>query len=670
MKLGTKTIILITALIVLLFGVSSAIMLYFHQISLRDSVHAGVDGIARASALNIASFVQDSKRDAEVIAANLPLKALQSGRTHEVENYLEKMSHLHRFPNGVFILDSRGNFLIDYPPHPELQGKSFAFRDYFQRTLAEGRGVVGEPYFSKRTGAPVLTFTAPILDADKRILAVVACSVDLLAPEALGGLRTQQIGKNGYLYVFDKSRLMILHPDSSRLLKRDIPQGANRLLDKAINGFEGVGESINSRGIPMLLGYRHIPGTSWVIGVQIQKDEAFASLYESRRLMVATALISLLLVLGVGFGAVQRITLPLQHLHAAADIIMEELGNSEVPRDGRVIPLLDSIRTRDEIGDLSRAFRELVERQRCSVGMLRKAANEWELTFNSVHEALLCLDRDGNILRINRIAGDWLRVAPAVAVGQPAHQLVQGEFARSRAWVAPEALSAEQGLVWSDTLPTREGTYEFAVSPIREGETVSGVLLLVRDVTEQTRMENAIRQMAFNDTLTGLPNRALLMDRLEQSISASQRKEGSCAVLFLDLDRFKSVNDQFGHDAGDELLRQVARRLEGSLRRNDTVARLGGDEFVIILAEVFGQEAINAVAGKIIKILAEPFEVLGHVVQTGTSIGIALFPEHGTVAQDLITHADAAMYAVKREGRGEFRMYQQDMETSQSFLST
>ena len=661
MKLGTKTIILIGSLVVLLCGVSSGIMLYFHEISLREAVHAGVDGIARASALNISAFIQDSQKNAEIIAANLPLEALQSGRMTEIETYLKKMTNLHRFPNGVFILDRKGDFLIDYPPHPDLKGKSFAFRDYFRRTVSEGRGVVGEPYFSKRTGAPVLTFTAPILDSNKQLVAVVACSVDLLAPQALGGLRTQRIGKNGYLYVFDKSRLMILHPDSSRLLKRDVPPGANRLLDRAIDGFEGVGETINSRGIPMLLGYRHIPHTSWIIGVQMQKAEAFASLHESRRIMLATAVIGLLLVLVVGFCAVQRITLPLQHLHLAANMIMEELGNPDRSQGGKVITLLDSIRTRDEIGDLSQTFREMVQRQRRSVGMLRKAANQWELTFDSVHEALLCLDRDGNILRINRTAGDWLRIPLPAAVGKPAHLLIQGDFTRTQPWLDPEALDTEHSLVWRDALPTRAGIYEFAVSPIRDGAATSGILLLVRDVSEQTRMENSIREMAFKDALTGLPNRVLLMDRLEQSIIACDRKKCRCAVLFLDLDRFKPVNDTFGHDTGDELLRQVAKRLAGSLRRNDTVARLGGDEFVIVFPEFSDQEDLNFVARKIIKILAEPFEISGHVVQTGTSIGIALFPEDGTVAQDLIAHADAAMYVVKRDGRGSFRMYRHDL---------
>ena len=598
MKLGTKTTILLISLVVFLCGISSGILLYFHEISLRESVLAGVDGVASASSRNISSFIQDSRQSAEVIAVNLPLKALQAGRMAEVDAYLQKISRLHKFGNGIFILDREGHFLTDYPPHPELQGTSFAFREYFQRTVSEGHGVVGDPYLSKRTGAPVLTFTAPLFDSRKKIVAVVACSVDLIAPEALGGLRTQRIGKNGYLYVFDKSRLMIMHPDSRRLLKRDIPEGANRLLDKAINGFEGVGESINTRGIKMLVAFRNVPNSSWIVGVQIPKSEALTPLYESRYIMLVIAGMSLILIIVAGLFAVRRITLPLRHLHSAANIIMEELESTDRSRNGKVVTLLENIRTRDEIGVLAQTFRELVERQRQSVSMLRQAASEWEQTFNAVNEAVFCLDRDGNILRINQTAGDWLRTSAADAAGKPAHLLVLGDAASTPAWLDPSSLDTGHCLVWTGSLPSRDGVYEFAASKIHDDETVSGTLLVVRDVTERSRMEDAIRQMAFNDALTGLPNRVLLMDRLEQAILVCSRNKYRGAVLFLDLDLFKSVNDTFGHDTGDELLRQVAGRLESSLRRNDTVARLGGDEFVIVLQKIFGGCKMVCVNGR------------------------------------------------------------------------
>lgn len=657
MKLGTKAAILFTPLVVLLCGISSGSMLYFHEAALRASVHAGIDGIARAHAHNISAFLHDSQQRAKLIAANLPVEALRAGSTAKVEAYLQKMGQLDRFANGVFILDGAGRFLADYPPHPELRGNSFAFREYFQRTISEQRGVVGQPYFSKRTGAPVLTFTAPVLNSRKSIVGVVACSVDLLAPQALGAVSAQRIGKTGYVYVYDKSRLMVLHPDRSRLLKRDIPEGANRLLDQAIKGFEGVGETTNSRGVDMLVGFRSIPDTNWIVGVQIPKDEVFASLYESRRLMVGTALLFTLLLLIIGTWAMQAITLPLHHLHSAATTIMDELGNPEPCKGSEVLGLLDNIRTRDEIGDLSCTLGELVKRQRQSVGMLRKVASEWELTFNSVHESVLCLDCDGTILRINRTAGEWLRVHPAAAVGKPAQLFIPWDSTETPAWLAPDLLDTEHQRTWAGFLNTREGNYLFSVSPIRDCDTVSGILMLVRDVTEQTRMDNAIRQIAFNDALTGLPNRLLLMDRLEQSIISCQRKNCRCAILFLDLDRFKPVNDSYGHDAGDELLRQVAGRLQAGLRRNDTVARFGGDEFVILLPELPDKEVVALVAEKIIKSLGEPFEIGGHLIQTGSSIGIAVCPDHGSNAADLIARADAAMYAVKREGRGNYRMY-------------
>ncbi|MEI7432067.1 MAG: cache domain-containing protein, partial [Betaproteobacteria bacterium] len=251
MKLVTKTILLVVSLLVLLFGTFSAIVLHHHERSLRESVLAGVDGMARANALTVSSFIADSMRSAEAITANLPIKAFQKGDFGAVNQYLREASLLSRFDNGIFILDAKGMLRADFPHHPEVHGTSFAYREYFIRTVKEKRGVISEPYESKRTGSPVLTFTRPVFDPQGQLVAVVACSMNLLESEALGQLLNQKVFNYGYLFLFDKSRLIIIHPDIERVLKRDIPEGSNDLLDRAINGQEGVGETVNSRGMPM-----------------------------------------------------------------------------------------------------------------------------------------------------------------------------------------------------------------------------------------------------------------------------------------------------------------------------------------------------------------------------------------------------------------------------------
>lgn len=192
---------------------------------------------------------------------------------------------------------------------------------------------------------------------------------------------------------------------------------------------------------------------------------------------------------------------------------------------------------------------------------------------------------------------------------------------------------------------------EARVSGILGGSAPSGYVLMVRDVTERRIAEATIRRMAYHDALTGLPNRFLVSDRLEQGLSQAKRRGCLLAVMLLDLDGFKTVNDTLGHNVGDLLLRAVARSIESLLRKSDTVGRMGGDEFLIILPEVKTLEGTAAVASKVLKAVGQAREIAGHPIKVTTSAGIALYPWDGEDASTLIQKADAAMYRAKDAGR-------------------
>ncbi|MDB5901701.1 MAG: hypothetical protein JWM26_579 [Betaproteobacteria bacterium] len=177
------------------------------------------------------------------------------------------------------------------------------------------------------------------------------------------------------------------------------------------------------------------------------------------------------------------------------------------------------------------------------------------------------------------------------------------------------------------------------------------------------RANDELQRIALHDPLTKLPNRVLLEDRIEQAIAHAERSKVNCAVLFVDLDRFKVVNDSLGHFVGDELLRGVASRLQGLVRGEDTVSRMGGDEFVLLLREVEGTPDALDVASKALAALREPFRVHQQELYVTPSIGIAVYPEHGNTAQMLITRADAAMYNVKKGGRNDVRVFATEMST-------
>ena len=177
------------------------------------------------------------------------------------------------------------------------------------------------------------------------------------------------------------------------------------------------------------------------------------------------------------------------------------------------------------------------------------------------------------------------------------------------------------------------------------------------DITALWRKDEHVRHLAFHDALTDLPNRTLLLERLDRQIAMSTREHRELAVMFLDLDGFKPVNDTLGHEVGDDVLKVVAQRLLTVVRQTDTVARLGGDEFVIILDNPMNRDEVAHIASRILATVNEPMSLRGKTAQVGTSIGIAMFPADGETPADLIKNADTAMYAAKVAGKKNYRFF-------------
>ncbi|MED2009044.1 diguanylate cyclase [Brevibacillus borstelensis] len=211
--------------------------------------------------------------------------------------------------------------------------------------------------------------------------------------------------------------------------------------------------------------------------------------------------------------------------------------------------------------------------------------------------------------------------------------------------------------------PTHYTTYdeiigESVLTPIYNSEGVcTHVFAVTRDITERKQLETQLEFMAYHDVLTGLPNRRLLLDRMQQAMSQATRKGNQLAVLYLDCDYFKEINDTWGHDVGDEFLRVLAKRLTSCVRDVDTVARLGGDEFVLLLTSLDTAEEAAKVASRVLEALKKPFLIQQHRFHLTMSIGIALFPNDGPDSSQLLCHADKALYRAKEAGRNQFCFY-------------
>jgi len=220
----------------------------------------------------------------------------------------------------------------------------------------------------------------------------------------------------------------------------------------------------------------------------------------------------------------------------------------------------------------------------------------------------------------------------------------------SRSWISPEG---------------KTHTLEVTASPLRGADgAIEGMVELVRDVTAHLQLENEFREqegaltyLSNYDPLTGLPNRFFAQERLRQALARAERHQGQVALLYLDLDRFKTFNESLGHDIGDLLLVQVAHRLRVSLRAGDTLARLGGDEFLILLDEISNLQQVTATAQHLLGLFAEKFVLSGQDYYLTASIGIALGPDDGQSAEELLKGADVALYRAKGEGRNTFQFY-------------
>lgn len=211
---------------------------------------------------------------------------------------------------------------------------------------------------------------------------------------------------------------------------------------------------------------------------------------------------------------------------------------------------------------------------------------------------------------------------------------------------------------WLPFVDGRDHLLEITKVQIRNDDgSVRGLVGLAMDVTERIEHEKQLEHIAHYDALTGVPNRVLLMDRLSQALARTRRDAGVMAVCYLDLDGFKPINDTFGHDVGDKVLVEVARRIKGTIREGDTVARLGGDEFVVLLVGMQAEEESVASLNRLLHAINQPIDGAGQVLSIGASIGVALYPDDEQDADTLLRHADQAMYVAKRGGKNSYHVF-------------
>lgn len=398
---------------------------------------------------------------------------------------------------------------------------------------------------------------------------------------------------------------------------RAMPPVLRDAIEKAPAGHFRGGEAAD--GIDRLVAFRVVEHYPLIVTVGLGEQDIFAAYARNRTVYVGTGLalsVLVLVVIGASIGHRVRI-----------DAAAEALGASEMTA--------------------------------------REKSHELQVTLDHMSQGIVMIDADRRIPVVNRRAIELLGLPEEFLHDPPTFdevlqfQSATGEFGhdgaaldpRTRAYLKSGGLSDELK-VYERTRP--DGTIiEVRTVPLPGG----GVVRTYTDVTERRRAERDVVRLAHHDPLTGVANRLLLRERAEQALAGWRRDGDGFAVLCIDLDRFKPVNDTLGHAAGDLLLKQAGERLSSCLRRSDTIARMGGDEFTIILSRVADTADAGVVAEKILAAFLAPFDLNGHSRSIGASIGICIYPTDGGDADTLVKKADAAMYRAKEAGRNCYRYF-------------
>lgn len=311
-------------------------------------------------------------------------------------------------------------------------------------------------------------------------------------------------------------------------------------------------------------------------------------------------------------------------------------------------------------------FWQMITNLKRTKGDLEKSQSQLQAVIRNVMDGIITINESGQILGFNPAAEKIFGHLQQDILGQNVKLLMPESMGSEHdAYLSRYVRtghSAILGVPVREVMAVRKGGEEFPLELSVSEMMLAGqryFIGIARDITERRIAEEKIAHLAHHDYLTDLPNRALFLDRLERAITLAQRNQQRVAILFLDLDGFKKVNDTLGHSAGDLLLQGVALRLRGTVRTSDTVARVGGDEFTLVMNNIGTHENVSLMANKIVVALSAPFELTGQSApcHIGCSVGISLFPEDSENSETLLKQADEAMYAAKQSRNNTYRFY-------------
>lgn len=641
-SIKSKVTLIVTASVVGLLIVVSALEMYRVKADLRELLGNQQMTLVARMADDIDEKLASAHRVLVGASRTIPLEI--AGNPAQLRKNLEIRSGLQLLFDNLVVFSGTGKTLVDFRG-TGLEGANVSNREFFQKVMSERKPYISRPFLGRNNKQPFVVLTAPILNGRGEVVAILGGSLNLLRPNFLGKLGTARVGKTGFFALFGRDRTIIISRDADRVMQPGPPPGASRYFDRAMAGEEGWQEAINSRGLHALFSYAPLEAVSWVLVAALPVDEAFAPIADTQRDIAQITLLLIVLIAPLVWLGTRYLLAPLLTLHDAIRRARSDPdANAEVP-----------VRSRDEIGDLAADFNELIRERTRAESSLRESERRLRMITDNTPALIGYIDSDLHYRYANGTYFDWFGKKPEDLLGRSMREVL-GETAYAvREPHVREALAGREATfdVPRETSGFDRHAHTRYVPDVRADGTVAGFYVLASDVTALAESRAELERAAWYDTLTGLPNRNLLADRLEQVIARSRRTGQRVALFYLDLDGFKAINDSLGHAAGDSLLKQFADRVKRAVRVTDTVARLSGDEFVILLEDLKGPEDADTIARTIIAATREEFTIEATPLRVTTCIGIA-FASGEIGGAELLKRADSALYQAKRAGRDRY----------------
>ena len=610
----------------------------------RETAYASVKVLAERTADDLGTSLRDKEELLRRIAERPLIRALDPLRCDPI---VGEYARLHPEFTTMVLRDRAGNSVCSYIPNParRIGGEAFP---WFEEGVRRGGFNAGNAYLGYQTGHWVSVLTYPVRDDVGKVAGLLVLPLDL---QKLQDRLLQSIPAGTTVAVTDRQDKLLLR--SNGMTGRIGSPVANLQTDVLHASDAGFFSTDRIDGVQRLYAFAVVPASGWRVLTGVPEREVFASHRRRLARSIAIGLGALLLSLVLAYRIASGIVRPVRSLARTTT----RIAGGDLAARARVAGPA-------EISSVAREFNRMLDVRADAEKALRASEERLHGIVHMAAEAIVVVDDAFRVVLFNPTAERIFGISADEVLGSSAERFVPPhlrEICRRHmsAFIEGSGNSMRMG-EHAEAYGLRADGEEFPLEISLSRITQSGKPLysaVLNDLSARRREAERLNALTNYDALTELPNRALFQQRLQRALVHAQRYNEGLAVLLIDLDRFKNVNDTLGHDAGDRVLQAVAERLRASLREGDTLARLGGDEFGVLIEQVGDTRLAGSVARKLLKAIADVLLLDGQEYHLSASIGVSACPADGTDAAILLKNADIAMYRAKERGRNSVQFY-------------